>query len=114
METSLNHVRRTTITLIRHHSGFVNVDDSFQTIEPGFDPSIDEFTESLAEYYLPEGYTVAKTIMGETAIFDPADKHCKIIMHRPTDRPQLVSGAREMPVLKRKLVAKNQSVNQVS
>lgn len=91
---------KNTIKLIRHHSGFANVSDSFQTVEPGFD-AIDEFTESLAEYYLPEGYTVAKTTYDETAIFDPSDKYCDIVMHS-SGRPQLICGSnREMPVLKR-------------
>lgn len=103
----INHPNRkrssdTTIKLVRRSSGFANVDDSFQMLEPGYEHAVDEFNEEIAEYYLPEGYTVAKTSLGETGIFDPADKYCDIVMHRSTGRPQLVSASRDMPVLKRK------------
>jgi hypothetical protein len=94
-----------TVKLVRRRSGFVNVDDAFRPLEPGYEHAVDEYNEELVEYYLPEGYTVDKTKYGETAIFDPADKYCNIVMHRPTGRPQLVSESREMPVLKRKVAA---------
>lgn len=49
-------------------------------------------------YTLPDGYSIGETVSGEKAIFDANDKHCEIVMHR-SGRPQLVSLAREMPVL---------------
>lgn len=100
-----NHPNRkrssdTTVTLIRRRSGFVNVADAFQVMMPG--AWVDEYNEEVAEYYLPEGYKVAKSVYDELEIYGPNDKHCEIVEHRPTGRPQLVSSSREMPVLKRK------------
>lgn len=89
----------TTVTLIRRHSGFANRPDAFQVAEEG--ARIDEYNEEIQEYLLPEGYQVAKNVFGEREIFDPQGKYCEIIQH-PSGRPQLVSTATEMPVLKRK------------
>jgi len=88
------------VKLIRRRSGFVNVPDAFQVMEPG--ASVDEYNETTEEYYLPEGYQVAKSAFGELEIYDASNKHCEIVEHIPSGRPQLVSVAREMPVLKRK------------
>lgn len=60
---------------------------------------------STAEYYLPDGYKVAESNYGELEIYDPQNRHCEIIEHMQTRRPQLASGGREMPVLKRKVAA---------
>ena len=86
-----------TVKLIRRRSGFANVPDAFQVMEPG--AWIDEYNEEVQEYRLPEGYHVAKSNVGELEIYDPQNKHCEIVMH-PTGRPQLASSARQMPVLK--------------
>jgi len=49
------------------------------------------------DYILPDGYDVAKTIHGKTAIFH-GDTYCEIETHS-CGRPQLVSGSSKMPVL---------------
>lgn len=88
------------ITLVRRRSGFVNIDDSFEVLEPG--RRIDEYNEQTEDYRLPDGYRVAQSNMQTLEIYEANGTHCAIVLHRPTGRPQLVSGAREMPVLKRK------------
>ena len=90
----------TTVKLVRHHSGFQNVADGFTTLEPGCESAIDEYTQEIGEYTLPDGYSVARTTYGDTAIFDANDDHCEIVMH-PSGRPQLVSVGIRMPVLTR-------------
>ena len=88
-----------TVTLIRRRSGFVNIPDAFQVMMPGAE--IDEYNEEVQEYYLPDGYKVAKSVNDELEVYDTQNKHCEIVMHS-TGRPQLVGEYREMPVLKRK------------
>lgn len=89
-----------TVKLVRHHSGFQNVPDGFTTLEPGCEGAVDEYTQEIAEYVLPDGYEVAKTVYGDTAIYTLAGGHCEIVMH-PSGRPQLVSAGVKMPVLTR-------------
>lgn len=52
------------------------------------------------EYVLPDGYTVAKTRLGDEAIYDMEDNECEITTHS-SRRPQLVSlnSRRSFPVL---------------
>ncbi len=96
-----------TVTLVRHHSGFDNVPDSFAVHVPG--AWHDEYTEDLATYMLPAGYTVAETKYGELAIWDQRNQYCEIVQHT-CGRPQLVSIGKggvdpQMPVLTRAAAA---------
>lgn len=87
-----------TVALIRTRSGFANVPDTFAVLEPG--AAIDELTQETADYYLPAGYTVARSNLDTLEIYDPQGDHCEIVMVRGSRRPKLVSGASETPVLK--------------
>ena len=50
-------------------------------------------------YVLPEGYEIAENNSGEVEIYK-GEKHCEILMHH-SGLPQLISGDKEMPVLKK-------------
>lgn len=93
-----NRARSTNkVTLIRRLSGFANVPDTFRvTVEPD---SADPYTEIAETYWLPAGYSAAESAGGMLCIYDRDDVHCDIIEHS-CGRPQLVSGAPDMPVLK--------------
>lgn len=92
-----------TVKLIRHHSGFDNVPDSFVVLEPGFEHTIDPYTEEVAEYELPDGYKVAKSNTDESEIYTADNKHCEVVMHQGTGGPMLAHGqlGGTMPTLKR-------------
>lgn len=93
-----NRIRSTEkVTLTRHRSGFANVPDTFRvTRDPdGADP----YTEVAETYWLPSGYTLAQSVAGVLCIYDRNDVYCSIVEHR-CGLPRLVSGARDMPILK--------------
>ena len=84
------------VTLVRIRSGFANRPDAFEVFEAG--RFIDELREETATYSLPPGYSVSRSNAGDLAIYDATEDHCEISMHS-SGWPQLVSLAREMPVL---------------
>lgn len=85
------------VTLIRRRSGFTNKADTFHVTH---DPdSADPYTEVAETYWLPSGYTVAQSVDGVLCIYDRNDVYCSIVEHR-CGLPRLVSGARDMPILK--------------
>lgn len=75
----------TKITLTREFSGFRNVSDNWII---GFD---DSKAGTIADYSLPEGFSVGKDWAGEEAIFGPDGYKCEIITHT-SGRPQLLWG----------------------
>lgn len=84
-----------TVPITKTRSRFVNFPASFEVGD------LDDGSSCLVssrEYTFPDGYHVAKTSMGEDAIFDAADRCCEIVEHS-SGLPQLVSGDRKMPVL---------------
>jgi hypothetical protein len=90
------------VTLIRGRSGFANVADKFLVMQPGY--IIDETYEDVQRYYLPAGYKVALSNGEQLCIYDTGGQRCEIVQHN-SGRPQLVTGGRDMPVLKRKVAA---------
>lgn len=94
-----NHPNRgrsdTQVTLIRYHSGFQNVADKFE-VKQGT-PYGDNWSEET--YWLPNGYTVSSCAVGTLEIYDAKDNHCDVVEHN-SGRPQLISVAPNMPVLK--------------
>lgn len=86
-----------TVTIIRRRRGFTNVADTFRvTRNPdGADP----YTETVETYWLPSGYTVARSVGGVLCIYDRDGVYCDIVEHS-CGRPQLISSARDLPILK--------------
>ena len=50
-------------------------------------------------YVLPEGYEIAESNSGKVEIYK-GEKRCEILIHH-SGLPQLISGDKEMPVLKK-------------
>lgn len=93
-----NRGRSRIVTLIRHHSGFINVADDYRIAEPGEEP--DETDNEVAEtYYLPPGFSVRESQAVGLQVYDALGNHYEIIQHRQAMRPQLAGIGRAMPVL---------------
>ena len=78
-----------TITIIRGHSDFANVDDDFRVAAPGSDPDYDGFTETVERYELPEGYRVGECQMPGCYEVYKGDRHVGVYLHRRSNCPQI-------------------------
>lgn len=87
----------------------IDVDEAFAAYECGTYFSLSPWGEDTVyykgdddggrRYLLPDGYHVAKTAIGNKAVYDAAGNHHEILVHS-SGLPQLVSGVPKMPVLK--------------
>ena len=86
----------TTVTLFKLHSGFANISDDWS-----LDPThADEYRgDYSAEYTLPEGYRVGRTICDEIAVYDDQNRYWDVTISRDGG-PALVSSLGILPLKK--------------
>lgn len=85
----------TTVTLTKTAAEMIGMHTTYQLGDHD-DQSSSRVT--VASWHLPAGYWIGETVMGEAAIFSADNQYCEITEHT-SGRPQLITSAREMPVL---------------
>ncbi len=61
--------------------------------------TIKGFDDGGQEYILPDGYSVAESRSKTPEIYNDDDKHCELVVHEPSGKPQIAGISRKMPVL---------------
>ncbi len=83
----------------RHDSGFANIPDDWQVATGPDDWQPDAGQSAPVRFALPEGYHVAMSAGGLPVIYDADGDWCEVIAH-DSGRPQIVSTAQAMPILR--------------
>lgn len=84
----------TTVTIYKLHSGFSNIADDWALN----DVHVNEFRgDYAATVELPEGFRVARSMGGDLAVYDAANRHYEVTSNE-VGNPVLAGGGFEVPL----------------